>query len=73
LLQFDKDINYRKLLIKEKVKEYRFYAKQKTKFLIFFCKNKVRIISLRYLCNNYFNNKISKLTLKRQRFVRSKN
>jgi hypothetical protein len=77
LSQFDKIINYEKLLVKEKVKEYRLYTKQelcitqaKNKFLEkSLCKNKIRTISLYCLRNNYFDNKINKLALKRKRFA----
>ncbi len=77
LSQFDENINYKKLLIKEKTKRRKLQIKRelriaqtRNKFLLkSLCENEIKATSSRRLRENYFDNKISESILKRQRFA----
>jgi len=73
LSQFDENINYKKLLIKEKTKRRKLQIKRelriaqtRNKFLLkSLCENEIKATSSRRLRENYFDNKISESILKR--------
>jgi len=79
LLSFNKDINYKKLLIEKQAKRYKFQTKQdfriaqaKNKYFEeFFCQNKIRASSSRRFRKNNFNSENDESTLKKQRFAQS--
>jgi len=73
LSQFDKNINYEKLLIKEKVKRRKLQTKRKlriaqtkNKFLLkLLRKNEIKATNSHRLRKDHFNNEINELALKR--------
>ncbi len=76
--QFDKNIDYEKLLIKEKAKKRKFQTKRKLriaqtkkKFLSkSLYKNEIKATSSRRSREDYFDNETNELALKRQHLVR---